>query len=993
MILSSLNDRSLPLLDTQVGLWISEQVNQAETSHNIPIRLSIRGALDVSALQQAIDWLVRRHDNLRARFVLDGETPRQIISTTVDTAIEHVLITAGERDTGALEARIDALLQMPMDITQGPLFRSVLLELDHEHYLLLFVIHHLVFDGSSIDVLLRDVLAGYASTTQGTDDALQLLSVSYAEYVKRQEANQTPDSLNYWLKELADRPTPQRFPCARPADAKRTRKALDVVNTLDQATTEHLRTLTGPGTFTPFMVHMAVCAVLLHHHTGVEDMVFGMPLSTRDNADMNDLTGLFVNVVPLRLRLTPEMSFAMLLKHVRARILRAMMHRHLAFHDLIGQLRRGQEAGSGSLFQIFLNHASVHRRPVQVAHCDFELLPTTNTTAAFEMNLAIVETESGFDTVFEFDDMLFDRSDITALAENYHHILVASLQNPDTAVSNLQLRAQITMQRDEHKPQRPSSLPVHQWFEAQVQRDPDSVALVFEETRLSYRELNAQANQVAAFLRNAGVASNVLVGICIDRSPQMVIAILAVLKAGAAYLPIDPDNPDERIHFILEDTAVRTLLTSSHLHNRFLDRPVNLICLEEPAQFAGFDSCNAGSPAALHDLAYCIYTSGSTGQPKGALNTHGGFANLVQWYVRDGLHMSSDDRVMLASSIGFDLTQKNILGPLCVGACLMIPAHSPAHASGFLKALNTYRPTWLNCAPSAFRAFAGSARTASLRTLVLGGEPVDAALIEQLRGRPLTLVNSYGPTECSDVATWYAQDLQSLATGRELPLGRAIPGVQVYVLDERLQPLPDGVPGEIHIAGTGVGQGYLKRAALTAEKFIPNPDGPAGSRMYKTGDLGRRQADGTLEFIGRIDFQVKVRGHRIELGEIENQLLACDSIREAVVVALEVSPGEKRLVAYLVADGANVPDSQQLSGTLRQSLLDYMVPDTWIVLPCLPLNINGKLDRKALPSPDWLQRCEPTGANAEPSASGTMSALRLTPIKRQPRVSVYDEIQ
>ncbi|PCR95785.1 hypothetical protein CP336_14910 [Pseudomonas fluorescens] len=956
------NDCSLPLLDTQVGLWISEQVNQAATSHNIPVRVSIDGPLDIPALQQAIDWLVQRHDNLRARFVLEGETPRQIISGTLDATLEHVVIADDERDT--LAARIDALLKRPMDISRGPLLRCVLLRTGPEQHVLLFVIHHLVFDGSSIEILWRDLLARYTAITGGTDTASPL-PLSYSEYVNRQKTTTPSDSLGYWLTELADRPAPQRFPCARPASGQLTRKARDVVNTLTPTTTGQLRALTGPGTFTPFMVHMAVCALLLHRHTGAEDMIFGMPLSTRDNADQKDLTGLFVNVVPLRLRLTRGLSFSGLLQHVRARVLRAMMHRHLAFHELVGHLRLGQEAGSGGLFRIFLNHASVQRLPVRVGDCTFELLPSTNITAAFEMNLAIVETDSGFDTVFEFDDMLFTPSDVAALAGDYQRILSASLSDPGAAVSDLLAPVKLACTGDD-MPLAPG-LPVHRWFEAQVRRAPDAVALVFQDTRLSYRALNVQANQLAGRLRAAGVSRNALVGICIERSPQMVVAILAVLKAGGAYLPIDPDNPDERIHFILQDTAVRTVLTSRHLQDRFEGQSVESIAVEEPEQFAAFDSTDPQWPVAMDDLAYCIYTSGSTGRPKGALNYHRGFANLVQWYVRDGLQMSVDDRVMLASSIGFDLTQKNILGPLCAGACLMIPAHSPANAGGFLKALTAYRPTWLNCAPSAFRAFAASPRTASLRTLVLGGEPVDRSLIEQLRGRPLTLVNSYGPTECSDVATWCKQDLQSTAVAAEMPLGQAIPGVQVYVLDEQLHLAPDGVAGEIHIAGIGVGQGYLKRPEMTEQKFIANPFGPVGSRMYKTGDLGRRRADGTLEFIGRIDFQVKIRGHRIELGEIENQLLACDGIREAVVIALDVSPGEKRLVAYLVCADQHTLDPERLSRTLRHGLPDYMVPDTWIALQRLPLNLNGKVDRKALPPPDWLQREEPATAPTETS--------------------------
>ena len=450
---------------------------------------------------------------------------------------------------------------------------------------------------------------------------------------------------------------------------------------------------------------------------------------------------------------------------------------------------------------------------------------------------------------------------------------------------------------------------------------------------------------------------NTLVAICMDQRPELVICMLAVLKAGGAYVPIDPNNPDERIRHILADTSASLMLTTSSLASRWADMGAEAVCVDDPDLADPSPAGERRVPAQvqMEQLAYCIYTSGSTGVPKGALNLHRGLANLINWYVGE-VGMAAVDRVMVASSIGFDLTQKNIFAPLCIGACVLLPRCSPAEAARFLKTLSTLRPTWINCAPSTFRTFAASPRIWSIRTVVLGGETVDEALVSSLKGRDLRLINSYGPTECSDVATWLQWQTNTPLPSGNMPIGRPIANVVVHLLDDALNPLPMGEPGEICIGGVGVGRGYLGQAEKTADRFVVNPRDPEGSVIYRTGDLGKMRADKSVDFIGRRDFQVKVRGHRIELGEIESRLLDDPSVAAAAVCAFEAAPGDTRLVAYVVAKGGSAnATGDALSRKLGTHLPDYMIPCSWVAMESLPINLSGKIDRLSLPRPTWVR--------------------------------------
>ncbi|HET9644289.1 MAG TPA: amino acid adenylation domain-containing protein, partial [Burkholderiaceae bacterium] len=657
----------------------------------------------------------------------------------------------------------------------------------------------------------------------------------------------------------------------------------------------------------------------------------------------------FVNTLPLRLRFAPDVTFEALLHLVRVRLLRAMMHVNLPLHELIGMLRLERHRGSNPLFQVCVNHATAAPQPHSAGGCDVEVLALPSLKAAFEANIILIEGADGPKVCLEFDGDALSAADAEDILDQYECALACVARGPSLAIRDI-LLLQAPPRQASAEP-RPAFVPVHARFEQQAARTPDAIAVIWCTHRSSYAELNARANRLAARLIDLGVGRGSLVAVCTDRRPEMVLAVLAVLKVGAAFVPVDQDNPDERLRFILDDTQARVLLTSTTLWHRFGQMPAMVVCADDDAACATYAAHDPGVAIDPADLAYGVYTSGSTGQPKCALNTHGGFANLLNWYTT-GLSMPADARVMLASSFGFDMTQKSLLGPLCVGAQLMMPGCRPAEHHAFTHALAACRPTWLSCAPSAFRSFMDSPATESIGTLVLGGEPLDGAIVSALRGKAVTLVNSYGPSECSDIAIWCARSMHLAdADDTAMPLGRPVPHVRIHVLDERLRQVPTGVTGDLYIAGAGVGRGYLHRPDLTAERFLPDPFGEPGSRMYKTGDLGRRRRDGVFEYLGRADDQVKLRGNRVEPGEVENSLRACDGVKECVVMLRELAPGESHLVAYIVARDAHMIDTDTLRHALRRQLPDYMVPTAWVTLPALPLNLNGKVDRKALPLP------------------------------------------
>lgn len=979
--------RSFPLLASQTGLWLEAQRDPSALAQLVSVCLKVRGPLDRTALQASIDRLVARHENLRVTFDVESGSPRQRVNDQVDTLIHCIdLRHAGQ----TLESAARRVLTTPMSLESGPLFRVTLFELDGHEHALLFAIHHLIADHQSSNRLLLDFHALYEAEVTGGTDPLGPLATPYGVYVQSvAHADDAEPARAYWRQEMASPPAPLLFASSRRQAPTGRRSADTVVRRLETGTVTAMRQLASGSGATSFMVHLAACAVLMQRHTGAQDIVFGVPLSTRTDVDSQSLAGLFVNTLPLRLRFTPDTTFEALLRLVRARLLRAMMHVGLPLHELIGMLQLKRHAGSNPLFQVCVNYAaSSPSHPVPASACDFEAFALPTLKAAFEVNLILLESPSAATVCFEFDEDVLSIEDVEDILDQYRSVLLHAAARPTQSVRDIRL-LEAPGAPTATAPEEPFD-PVHARIERQAALTPDAVAVVSAAQRLTYAELEARARRLASRLIEQGVGRGSLVVICTDRRPEMVVAVLAVLKAGAAYVPVDQDNPDERLRFILDDTQARVLLTSNALVQRFACMPAEVLCADDDALAAatGLDR-DIGAGTRPDDLIYCVYTSGSTGKPKGALNTHRGFANLLDWYTGD-LSMRSEDRVMLASSFGFDLTQKSLLGPLCVGAQLLMPGCSPTDHIDFTQALARHAPTWLNCAPSAFRSFMTAPGAALIGTLVLGGEPLPATITSALHGRPVKLVNSYGPSECADVAIWCERSMQHVdADDTAMPLGRPVRNVRIHLLDDSLRPVPAGVPGDLYIAGAGVGRGYLRRPDLTAVHFLPDPFGAPGSRMYKTGDLARRRRDGILEYLGRADDQIKVRGNRVEPGEVERCLRGCDGVREAVVMLRELADGEAHLVGYVVPQERQAIDTDRLRRELRRQLPDYMVPTAWMTLSALPLNLNGKVDRKSLPLP-----LREAAVSRTITAARTPTEARLADIWKTvlelPEVCVFD---
>ncbi|QNM96267.1 non-ribosomal peptide synthetase [Chitinimonas koreensis] len=985
----------LPLCHAQQRFWFLDQYQPNNPFYAIPLALTLAGAVDAAALQRALDALVARHAPLRTVFQADGGQPQQVVLPNLTIPLRVVELGQLADPARAAEAEIAAEAQRGFDLAAGPLLRATLLRQAADRQVLLLTLHHIVYDGGSTGPLLDELAALYAAARDGRPAGLAPLAIDYADYVQWEAQHLRGDWLDqrlaWWREALAGAPTLLALPTDRPRQADPDQAGAAWPDRLPRALVERLAALGRDRGATLFMVLTAAMAALLHRLGGQDDFCLGI-LSANRPAGTERLIGNFVNVVPLRARLGGATAFPALLADT-ARGLLEHYERQLPFELILEHAAPQRDRSHTPYLQVVLNFHSELAQPPQWQ--DEQALrvagrhPASVRHAAFDLKLEIHDgggdgrSGDGLALSYEYATALFDAATIERLAGHFRTLLEAIAADPHATVGALPLldaaeRSRMLDGWNDNAAARPSCC-IHELFEAQAARSPEAIAVACGARQLSYAALNARANQLAHHLRGLGVRPDSLVALCVERSLDLAVGILGILKAGAAYVPLDPDYPAQRLAWMLADTAAPVLLTQAALAERLPPHPRTLCLDRDWDEIARQSTDNPASLTTPQHLAYCIYTSGSTGTPKGAINTHAGFVNLALWYAGHDA-----ERVLLASSPSFDLTQKNLLGTWLAGGTLIVPPGATADADAFRQALAEQRPTRINCAPSAFRAFvAGQPLPASLRSVMLGGEPIDAALAELLASNDVTLVNSYGPTECADVAICHAQLPSDGAVAP--PLGKPLPNVRIYVLDAEQNPVPVGVAGEIHIAGLGVARGYLNRPGLTAERFVPDPFGAPGSRMYRTGDLGRYQADGTLLFLGRIDHQVKLRGLRIELGEIEGALLRCERVREAAVLLRE-DGGEPQLVGYVAGDATPA----ELRAHLLAELPAYMVPSAWVRLDALPLNPNGKTDRKALPAPDGCGV-----ATAEYVAASTPTEIALAQIwaevLQRPRVGIHDD--
>ncbi|HYX15544.1 MAG TPA: amino acid adenylation domain-containing protein [Nostoc sp.] len=962
-----------PLSFAQRRLWFLDRLEPGNPAYNISLAVNLKGQLEVTLLEQSLNEVIQRHETLRTTFSTVNGQSVQIIASSLKLSLSVI-----DYQNGAVQQLLTQQSQQPFDLVQGPLLRAKLLRLAQQEHVLLLEMHHIISDGWSVEVFLQEIALLYKAFLTRNFSPLPEVSAQYKDFAHWQrqwlqgEILQT--QLSYWKQQLEGIPAALQLPTDRPRPIVQTSHGAQESIELPEKVIEQLKAIARQEGATLFMLLLAAFQTFLYRYTGQDDIAVGTAIANRNRDEIKQLIGFFVNTLVLRTDMGGNPTFDELLTRVKKVALGAYTHQDLPFDQIVEAVQPERHTSQTPLFQVMFNVQDYSQLP-EMPGLALSLLKIETKTAQFDLSLSIEITKERVMASFEYNTDLFDAVTITKMLRHFQNLLSGIAVNPQARLSNLPLLSAADhhelLEISTNKSQIPNSQEcIHQQFEAQVERTPNAVAVVFQNQHLTYRELNQRANQLAHYLKNFGVKPEVLVGICIERSLEMIIGLLAILKAGGAYLPLDPAYPKERLTLMLKDAQVSVLLTSSVKLNTLAEQQSQVICVDTDWQAISQESQeNPIHQTQLDNLAYLIYTSGSTGTPKGVMIQHRSLACYINTAsIKFEIKTSDADggqsqRILQFASISFDTAAEEIFPCLICGAALILRTDETLSSTPqFLQQCHDWGITVLDL-PTAFwhqitaeLATANLALPDSLRLVIIGGERADRKHLimwQQQVNQRVRLVNSYGPTETTIVATLC--DL-SVSTSGEVTIGRAIPQVQTYVLDPYLQLLPVGTPGELYIGGVGVARGYCNRPELTAEKFIPNPyTTEPGARLYKTGDLVCYLPDGNLEFIGRIDHQVKIRGFRIELGEVEVLLNQHLAVRETVVVVSQDSVNSKRLVAYVVPQKGQTLTITELRGFLEAKLPSYMIPAAFVILEALPLTPNGKVDRKALPIPNTVR--------------------------------------
>ncbi|HEY0172458.1 MAG TPA: amino acid adenylation domain-containing protein, partial [Pyrinomonadaceae bacterium] len=969
-------DEPPPLSFAQQRLWFLDRLAPGSPVYNVPTTAWLTGALDVGALERALIEVLRRHEALRTSFESVGGRPVQRIEAECDFALPVTDLSALPAEEAAREARrlAEAEGARPFDLTRAPLLRARLLRMgEHEHVLLLTV-HHIVTDGWSMRLLTGEVSQLYAAFSEGLPSPLAELPIQYADYAGWQREWMTgevlEEELAYWREELSGL-DPLELPTDRPRPARQSFRGAAAAESLSPELSAALRGLSRREGATLFMTLLAGWQAVLSRYTAQADIAVGTPIAGRLRPEFEGLIGLFVNTLVVRTDLSADPSFLELLARVRQSCLGAYTHQGAPFEMVVEAVNPERSLSHTPLFQVMFTAESGAPEGAQQRQEGLDLLTTA--VARFDLSLAVIEGEGGLEATLLYSTDLFDEATARRLLAHYAALLASATADPSRPTSELDLlsaaeRRHLLAGLNATAAAYPSGATLHQLFEAQAARTPDAAALVFEGERLSYRELDGRANRLARRLRRLGVRPDTLVGVLSERSFEMVVALLGVLKAGGAYLPLDPDYPAERLAFVLEESAAGVVLAQERLLARLPAHGAEVVSLDSGREQTAREDASPLRLAPLSDsLAYCIYTSGSTGRPKGVAVPHRAVVNRLLWS-QSAYPLGSEDRVLQLASFGFDFSVYEIFGPLVAGAAVVLARPGGQLDSAYIvEAIAEQEVTAVHFVPAMLQVFLGErgvGRCRSLRLVFCGGEALPFELQEQFFALcDAELYNQYGPTETTiDVTAWRCERGDAR---RRVPIGRPVSNTQVYVLDRRLRPVPVGVRGELHVGGDNLARGYLRRPGLTAERFVPDPfSGEAGARLYRTGDVVRWTNGGVLEYVGRADGQVKLRGFRIELQEVEAALLRHASVGEAVVVA-RGEGADKSLAAYVAGAAGAAVGAAELREHLRRELPGYMVPSAFVVLESLPVTPNGKVDRKALPAPAH-DASEPPSAEESP---------------------------
>ncbi|MBC6492040.1 non-ribosomal peptide synthetase [Flavihumibacter stibioxidans] len=927
--------------------------------NNLSVLLEINGNLDIAALEDCANTILSRHEILRTRFSFNSGLPKAELISDLKIAIRVIDLTAdstNEKLAKAKELAQKEALQ-PFDLTRPPLIRLNLYAIDRLHYCLLILVHHTIADGWSLGVFLKELMTLYEKGPAGDPNVLPELPIQYADYAKWQTATirneNIQEALHYWKQQLHDELPVLELPCDHIRGSRQTFNGKTFYFTLSPELSAALGNLAAKEDATMFMALLSGFYSMLHRYSAQDDILVGTPVANRNLPELQNLIGVFINTIVLRIKQSGQIGFRELLRTIRKVSLDAFAHQDLPFEKLVEELKPRRDLSRTPIFQVLFNLQNAPMPAIAIPGLIITPVEMDRGVAQFDLTLMMKKKDNAYLGIVEYNSDLFSHATIERMFHSFRLLLEEAVLHPDRPISDLAIlpesdRYQLLHAFNQTQLGIPRDKCIHQLFEEQSERSPDAIAVMDTTHSLTYRQLNARANLLAKHLLSMGVGSEGRIGLLMDKSADLLAALLGILKAGAAYVPIHTAFPEERIRYILKDANVQVLLTTIEPHT-LPAYPIPVMHIRELHGSEYNDPGNAPNHSLPGNLAYIMYTSGSTGQPKGVMIEHASVVNFL-WSMRLKPGMHKEDILLSVTPISFDIAALELFLPIVTGATVVIANKEESSNPILLSQLiRQHRITIMQATPATWQLLlnAGWEGNAEL-TALCGGEALTRKLADHLLKRAGTLWNMYGPTETT---IWSSVARVSRGSG-PITIGQPIGNTRLYILDARLHIQPIGVVGELYVGGEGLARGYLHQPILTSEKFIPDPfSTQTGARLYRTGDNARYLADGSIEVLGRMDDQVKINGHRIELGEISSILMQHASIQEATVIVRTENNGEKRLVAYFVPTKEETSNNLELTGYLRNKLPAYMIPDLFVPLKSFPLSANGKIDRKALPRP------------------------------------------